>query len=61
MRDGDKLVQVYFLEVKIKEHKVSLMPGRYKIILRSKSSNKYISTKEKNIKIKSGKTEFIKL
>jgi len=59
--DGDNLEQVYFFRGQNKEHKVSLMPGRYKIITRSKSSNKYISTKEKNIKIKSGKTEFIKL
>ena len=38
-----------------------LLPGNYKVIFRSKSAKQYMYTTEKDFKVRSGKSELIKL
>ena len=38
-----------------------LLPGNYKVIFRAKSAKQYMYTTEKKFKVRSGKSELIKL
>ena len=59
--NGDELEQIYHFKAKKTEHRLTLLPGNYKVVFRAKSAKKYIYTREKNFKIKSGKSEMIKI
>ena len=61
LQNGDRLEQIYHFNGKNLQHKLTLLPGNYKVIFRAKSASQYIYTNEKSFKLKSGKTELIKI
>ena len=61
LKDGDKLTEIYKFNGESNQYKLTLLPGKYKVIYRSKSSKKYIYTDEKSFIIKSGKSQLIKI
>ena len=61
LNDGDMLTEIYKFNGESNQYKLTLLPGKYKVIYRSKSSKKYIYTDEKSFVIKSGKSQLIKI
>ena len=61
LQSKDKLEQIYHFKGKNLQHKLTLLPGNYKVVFRAKSAKQYIYTNEKSFKLKSGKTELIKI
>ena len=61
LKDGDKLTEIYKFNGESNQYKLTLLPGKYTVIYRSKSSKKYIYTDEKSFVIKSGKSQLIKI
>ena len=61
LKDGDELTEIYKFNGESNQYKLTLLPGKYKVIYRSKSSKKYIYTDEKSFVIKSGKSQLIKI
>ena len=61
MNDGDELEQIYHFKGQKTNHRLTLLPGNYKLIFRAITAKEYIYTQEKNFKIKSGKSEMIKI
>ena len=61
LKDGDKLTEIYKFNGESNQYKLTLLPGKYTVIYRSKSSKKYIYTDEKSFIIKSGKSQLIKI
>ena len=61
MNDGDELEQIYHFKGQKTNHRLTLLPGNYKLIFRAIAAKEYIYTQEKNFKIKSGKSEMIKI
>ena len=61
LKDGDMLTEIYKFNGESNQYKLTLLPGKYKVIYRSKSSKKYIYTDEKSFVIKSGKSQLIKI
>jgi len=60
-QNKDKLEQIYHFKGNKLQHKLTLLPGNYKVVFRAKSAKQYIYTNEKSFKLKSGKTELIKI
>ena len=58
--EGSQLIQIYHFNGEKKEHRISLLPGKYKIIYRSLSARSSLYTKQKNFTIKSDKSNLIK-
>ncbi len=58
---NDKLELVYNFDTNKQRFNLHLLPGNYKIIFRAKSAKQYMYTNEKNFKVRSGKSELIKL
>ena len=61
VKNGDNLTQIYSFKAKKTQHNLTLLPGSYKIVFRAKSATEYIYTNEKDFKIKSRKSELIKI
>jgi len=61
LNDGDKLSEIFKFNGESNQYKLTLLPGKYTVIYRSKSSKKYIYTDEKYFVIKSGKSQLIKI
>ena len=61
LKDGDMLTEIYKFNGESNQYKLTLLPGKYTVIYRSKSSKKYIYTDEKSFVIKSGKSQLIKI
>ena len=61
LNDGDELVEIYKFNGESNQYKLTLLPGKYTVVYRSKSSKKYIYTDEKTFVIKSGKSQLIKI
>ena len=61
LQNKDKLEQIYYFNANKLQHKLTLLPGNYKVVFRSKSAKQYIYTNEKSFKLKSGETELIKI
>jgi len=61
LQNKDKLEQIYHFKGKELQHKLTLLPGNYKVVFRAKSAKQYIYTNEKSFKLKSGETELIKI
>ena len=59
--DGDLLKEIYKFNGESNQYKLTLLPGKYTVVYRAKSSKKYIYTDEKNFVIKSGKSQLIKI
>ena len=43
------------------QHRLTLLPGNYKVVFRAKSAKQYLYTNEKSFKLKSGQSELIKI
>ena len=61
LNDGDQLVEIYKFNGESNQYKLTLLPGKYTVVYRAKSSKKYIYTDEKTFVIKSGKSQLIKI
>jgi len=61
LQNKDKLEQIYHFKGNNLQHKLSLLPGSYKVVFRAKSAKQYIYTNEKSFKLKSGQSELIKI
>ena len=61
VQDGDQLEQIYHFKGVKTEHRLTLLPGNYKVIFRSKTAKGYMYTIEKSFKTKSGKYDLIKI
>ena len=61
LNDGDRLVEIYKFNGESNQYKLTLLPGKYTVVYRAKSSKKYIYTDEKTFVIKSGKSQLIKI
>ena len=61
LNDGDKLTEIYKFNGESNQYKLTLLPGKYTVIYRAKSSKKYIYTNEETFVIKSGKSQLIKI
>ena len=61
LNDGDELVEIYKFNGESNQYKLTLLPGKYTVVYRAKSSKKYIYTDEKTFIIKSGKSQLIKI
>jgi Ca-activated chloride channel family protein len=61
LKDGDKLTEIYKFNGESNQYKLTLLPGKYTVVYRAKSSKKYIYTDEKSFIIKSGKSQLIKI
>jgi len=60
MKDN-KLELIYNLDENKQRLTLHLLPGNYKVIFRAKAAKQYIYTTEKDFKVRSGKSELIKL
>lgn len=58
---GDNLEQIYHFKGEEMQHRITLLPGKYKVVFRAKSAKEYIYTNEKDFKLKSGQSELIKI
>ena len=56
-KNADKLEQIYHFKGKKTNYKLTLLPGRYKVIFRSLGAKGHIYTREKEFTIKSGKSK----
>lgn len=61
LKNGDKLENIYQFKASKSQHRLSLLPGNYKLIFRALAAKEYRYTKEKDFKLKSGQSKFIKL
>jgi len=61
LNDGDILTEIYKFNGESNQYKLTLLPGKYTVIYRAKSSKKYIYTNEETFVIKSGKSQLIKI
>lgn len=61
VQKDDKLEEIYRFNSKKDRHRLTLLPGNYTVIFRTQASKKYLYTKEKEFKIKSGESKIIKM
>ena len=61
VQSGDNLEQIYHFNADKIQHRLTLLPGRYKVVFRAKSANNHIYTTEKSFKLRSEKSELIKI
>ena len=61
VKNGDQLEQIYRFNNKTKNHRLTLLPGNYKVVFKARAAKEYLYTKEKDFIIKSGKSELIKI
>ena len=61
LQNKDELEQIYHFKGNSLQHKLTLLPGNYKVVFRAKSAKQYIYTNEKSFKLKSGQSELIKI
>ena len=60
VHEGDELQQIYSFNAKNTQHRLTLLPGKYTVIFRSKSAKKYIYTNQKTFILKPGGSEMLK-
>ena len=60
LKNGDRLEQIYPFNGNTSQHRLTLLPGNYKVVFRSLAAKEYIYTKEKDFKLKSGQSKLIK-
>ena len=61
LKNDDKIEEIYSFKGDKSQYRLTLLPGKYLVIFRSKSSKKYLYTSEEEFKIKSGKSQLIKI
>ena len=60
LKNGDRLEQIYPFNGNKSQHRLTLLPGNYKVVFRALAAKEYIYTKEKDFKLKSGQSKLIK-
>jgi Ca-activated chloride channel family protein len=60
VKNGDKLDLIYPFYGNKSQHRLTLLPGNYKVVFRALAAKEYIYTKEKDFKLKSGQSKLIK-
>jgi Ca-activated chloride channel homolog len=60
-QNGDQLEQIYHFKGDKTDYKLTLQPGKYKVVFRSIGAQAYIYTIEKSFTIQSEKSELIKI
>ncbi len=60
-KNGDELEQIYHFKGEKTQHRLTLLSGNYKIVFRAVSAKNHIYTTEKDFKLRSGKSEVIKI
>ncbi len=60
-KKNDQLEQIYHFKGEKIEHKLEVLPGSYKVVFSAKTSKRYVYTKEKEFKIKSGESKLLKI
>ena len=58
---GNLWEQVYNFNENTQRINLHLLPGNYKVVFRSRAAKQYMYTREKDFKVRSGKSELIKL
>ena len=58
---SDTLEKIYHFKADKTQHRLTLLPGNYKVVFRAKSAKSHIYTNEKSFKIKSGESKLIKI
>jgi len=61
VKNGDELEQIYHFKGNKTQHRLTLLPGRYRVVFRAKSAKNHIYTTEKSFKLRSGQSELIKI
>ena len=61
IENGDELEQIYHFKGNKTQHRLTLLPGRYRVVFRAKTAKNHIYTTEKSFKLRSGKSELIKI
>jgi Ca-activated chloride channel family protein len=60
VKNGDNLDLIYPFNGNKSQHRLTLLPGNYKVVFRALAAKEYIYTKEKDFKLKSGQSKLIK-
>ena len=61
VKNGDKMEQIYHFKGEKSQHRLTLLPGNYKVVFRPISAKNHIYTREESFKLRSGKSELIKI
>ena len=61
VKNGDELEQIYNFKGEKTQHRLTLLPGNYKVVFRAISAKNHIYTTEESFKLKSGQSELIKI
>jgi Ca-activated chloride channel family protein len=61
VKNGDELEQIYHFKGEKTQHRLTLLPGNYKVVFRAISAKNHIYTTEKSFKLRSGQSELIKI
>jgi len=61
VKNGDELEQIYHFKAEKKQHRLTLLPGNYKVVFRAISAKNHIYTTEESFKLRSGQSELIKI
>ena len=56
----DNFEQIYHFKGEKAQHRLTLLPGNYKVVFRAKSSKNHIYTTKESFKLKSGQSKLIK-
>ena len=60
VKNGDNFDLIYPFHGNKSQHRLTLLPGNYKVVFRALAAKEYIYTKEKDFKLKSGQSKLIK-
>jgi len=61
VKNGDELEQIYHFKGEKTQHRLTLLPGNYKVVFRAISAKNHIYTTEESFKLRSGQSELIKI
>jgi len=61
LQKKDNLEQIYHFKGEKTQHRLTLLPGHYKVVFRAISAKNHIYTTEESFKLRSGQTELIKI
>ena len=61
LKNGDNLELIFPFNGNKSQHRLTLLPGNYKVVFRALTAKKYMYTKEKYFKLKSGQSKLINL
>lgn len=61
VQNADELEQIYHFKGEKTQHRLTLLPGNYKVVFRAISAKNHIYTTEKSFKLRSGQSEIIKI